>query len=184
MERHRRLEALPSQLRLMARDFDMMAYRSALLRLHGFYAPLAAAFAQDAPALFASLRLGPRVEALRHDLFDLGYTSADLDAAPLSASLPALGTFDFALGCAYVIAGSGLGGRVIFKHVSLRADAVPLRFFAGDGDQTANVWSRFCAQLNAEVTRVDEACAGACATFDGLISWLDEPACAATPPRR
>jgi heme oxygenase len=183
VERHRRLESLPSQARLMAQGDDLADYGSTLLRLLGFHAPLAASFALAAPAVFAGIGLGQRVEALRHDLLDLGFTSADLAAAPLCASLPSLETLDRALGCAYVIVGSSLGGRVIFKRLSALAGTIPLRFFAGDGEHTASGWKRFCARLNAEVESVDQACAGACETFDALTAWLDEPALATAAPK-
>lgn len=181
-EHHRRLEALPSQTRLMAHADDPAEYRSTLIRLYGFHAPLAAAFAREAPALFAGIRLGRHVEALRHDLFDLGLSAADVASVPLCTALPSLGTLDQALGCAYVVEGSSLGGRVIFKHLSQRSGAGPLRFFAGDGEHTASAWRGFCAQLNAEVTCVDEACASACATFEVLTAWLDEPSFALVAP--
>lgn len=179
---HRRLEALPSQTRLMAKDFDLAEYRSTLLRLHGFYEPLAAAFAQHAPTLIAGVRLRRRVEALQCDLFELCYSPADLAAAPLCGSLPSLETFDRALGCAYVIEGSSLGGRMIFAHILRYAGAVPLRFFAGDGEGTSLAWKQFCAQLNAEAVRVDEVCLGACKTFDALAAWLDVPQFARATP--
>lgn len=54
-------------------------------------------------------------------------------------------SLSYALGYAYVIEGSTLGGRVILKHInaSLGLDAEGTRFFAGYGAETGTYWKNF-----------------------------------------
>jgi heme oxygenase len=174
---HRRLEAMPTQARLLRDDYGIAEYRRLLGRLYGFYQPLGLAL-QAGGAAWGS-RVALRVEQLERDLRALALTPGDLHALSRCVELPPVDTSDHVLGCAYVIEGSTLGGRVIFKHLARifpdRAD-VALRFFAGDGDRTAEQWRGFCAHLNAQATNVEQLCAAASATFDALAAWLAEPA--------
>jgi heme oxygenase len=177
-ESHRLLEAMPVQARLLAQDYSAAEYRCMLERMYGFYEPLGHAIAAHEHAGKWGLRVADRVELLRSDLAELGLTAADLSNLERCTRLPLVDTADRALGCAYVLEGATLGGRVIFKHLMRvfpdRA-AIPLRFFAGDGDRTAESWRRFCGAFNASAADVDEVSAAACAAFDSIAAWLNEP---------
>jgi heme oxygenase len=178
---HRRLEAMPRQARLLAPDFTLAEYRFVLERMYGFYEPLGRALESYEYASAWSVRIAERTELLRCDLADLGLTPLDIKGLARCTRLPLLDTADRALGCAYVFEGSTLGGRLIFKHLTrVFPDrvAVPLRFFAGEGERTAQSWRRFCAVLSAAASDIDDLCAGARSAFDALAAWMDEPAAA------
>ncbi len=178
-ERHSRLEALPSQARLLCRDYQPTEYATLLQRLYGFYDPLCTVLAQGDYLARFGLRIAARLAGLRLDLLELGLPSAEVEALPRCAQLPPLDTPDRVLGSAYVIEGSALGGRVITKHlmrVFPASGGSALRFFAGDGERTREHWERFCARLNAEARDIDRVCVAACATFDALTAWLAQPA--------
>lgn len=181
---HRRLEAMPAQARLLAPDYSRAEYRCSLERMYGFYKPLAEAISACEHAAMWGARVNERTEMLRCDLLELGLTQAEIDRLARCAELPLLDTLDRALGSAYVFEGATLGGRVIFKHLTRTFPAgaeVPLRFFSGDGERTAENWRRFCAALNAAASNVDELCAAACAAFDAMAAWLREPAVVVLP---
>ncbi|MBD5655563.1 MAG: biliverdin-producing heme oxygenase [Candidatus Eremiobacteraeota bacterium] len=175
-ERHRALEAMPSQQRLLQSDYRLAEYRSLLQRLYGFYMPLASAL--DNRSAW-SVRVTDRAELLAHDLRDLGSTAADLRELARCEDLPMLDTCDRVLGCRYVMEGATLGGRVIVKHLERtfrEFGGTPMRFFAGDGTVTAKRWLESCAIVNAEATDFDQLCATACATFDAMAAWLESSA--------
>jgi heme oxygenase len=181
-EKHRGLEALAMNARLLRDDYHIDEYRGMLQRMYGFYEPLART------AVKAQARCGPmiaqRAERLRRDLSDLGCSPSEIAAIPRCDRLPSLASADRDLGCAYVFEGAALGGRVITKHLTrvFRDHAkVPVRFFSGDGDPTAQRWRSFCADLDANAENVEEVCAAACAAFDSMTAWLaQDDGCAAT----
>ncbi len=61
----------------------------------------------------------------------------------------------YALGYAYVIEGSTLGGRVILKQVgpALKLEAAGTRFFAGYGAETGKFWKEFLQHFCMYVLR-------------------------------
>ncbi|HVJ55393.1 MAG TPA: biliverdin-producing heme oxygenase [Aliidongia sp.] len=89
-----------------------------------------------------------RVRWIEEDLAKLGCTPAAALAFP-ALCLSSLGE---GLGCLYVIEGSTLGGRVIYKRVKARLgfDADHgARYFFGYGADTAEMWASFIGKLNS-----------------------------------
>lgn len=119
-----------------------------------------------------------KTPALRRDLKSLGARGE----AAATALPPALASRAHALGFAYVLEGSTLGGRVIRKR--LRAAGVTLEgtgFFDIYGADTGRRWQDFCAVLERECAGSEgEAVAGAARGFDYVRAGLvAEPAPAA-----
>lgn len=81
-------------------------------------------------------------------------------------------------GRAYVVEGSGLGGRMLFKRLQQRLAPHPLRYLAGDAAVTpARGWADFTAELALHVqTSSDrlEAQQGAIDAFSELLSSFAE----------
>ena len=122
----------------------------------------------------------PRSPRLGHDLRVLGRGDA-LDEVSTSSldELPPLDRESRLLGVLYVIEGSELGARVIWKHLeerlgpkALRADA----FFGRPAEQTREAWSRFtdllARRLPASGPEFREAMTAADATFGAFRCWL------------
>jgi heme oxygenase len=177
-DRHGRLEAMPSQMRLLRDDYRVAEYRSLLQRLYGFYDPLQSLLRTYAHTVAWHERIAQRTLLLERDLHKLGTTPADLQDLARCEALPAVDTPDRALGCAYVLEGATLGGRVISKHLARvfrdRADA-PYSFFSGDGERTAERFREWCATLDATAADGQDVCRSACATFDAVSAWLADP---------
>ena len=79
----------------------------------------------------------------------------------------------YALGYAYVIEGSTLGGRVILKHVApaLKLDGSGTSFFSGYGADTGKYWKEFLQQFCMHVLRnnlQEEAIQGAIDGFTDI----------------
>jgi heme oxygenase len=152
-------------------------YRNYLERWFGFVAPLEAELQRlnvwDALGLDAAER--SKRESLESDLAELGATVC---ALPL-AELPELRGLPEAVGSAYVIEGSTLGGRVLSRHVQACLGArVPRRFLEVYGPHTGERWQAFRAALPTYAvghdTR-DRMIAGAKSTFRAFTHWLERP---------
>jgi heme oxygenase len=169
---HARLDAL---LAIDEATLDLAYYRKLLAALYGFVAPwetaLHAALEDiDEPA-FADRRHRARLE---RDLQVLGIDPATL---PRAARLPELATPAAALGSAYVLEGSTLGGKLISGIVSRRLGFSALHgcaYFAGYGDRTGAMWLSFRTHLETRVppSQHDDAVRGAVASFEHLTDWM------------
>lgn len=86
--------------------------------------------------------------------------------------VPSIESKGFALGMAYVIEGSTLGGRVIMKHLSPRLQITETHggtFFAGYGNETGSMWKEFIEALTEYANKPDQGSQvieGAIAGFD------------------
>jgi len=176
-EAHARIERVPALARLLAEDCSGEEYRAALLRLHSFVAPLEAAMlARIGGEIGLVLSAGRRAPLLRRDLSELG--TAPAPRAP-AAALPATSSPAEALGCAYVLEGSLLGGRVIAR--SLRARLGPAlggatRYLEAGGDDVPQRWRRFGRLLDTALADPEaraRAAGAASACFERLAAWLD-----------
>ncbi|GGH47768.1 heme oxygenase [Dyadobacter endophyticus] len=110
------------------------------------------------------------------DLLATGFTEAEIDALPVYH-------FEFssvaqALGIMYVLEGSTLGGRFLYKHTH---EVLGLKFengasyFWGYGTQTGNLWKSFISALTQFVEEHEErgeVIASAKNTFTIIDNWL------------
>lgn len=130
---HERLHTNVAFAALLRGELTCSAYQDLLVCLLGLHEPIEEMLAQLlADPLLAWRNAGAavsRAALLRGDLAALGLGQLEIDAAPRAhALLPPLDDVASALGCAWVIEGSALGGRVM----SSRVDAM-LSFGQGEG---------------------------------------------------
>jgi heme oxygenase len=159
------------------------SYARFLARMLGFHGPIEDRFTGD-PALAAlgfDARARRKQDLLRHDLAALGVTEGER-----CTNLPDTGDVVLALGTAYVLEGSTLGGPFILNRMRSRLGhltGTATRFLEGYGAATGPMWRAFgeLAERGIATPEARERAAGAaCETFRRLIEWLDEPA--ADPP--
>jgi heme oxygenase len=77
-----------------------------------------------------------------------------------------------AWGVSYVLEGSRLGGRLLFRQLAERLAPHPLTYLQGAGEQTGSHWKDFLAQLRAQAFGPEDmrkACDGAVEAFDTLL---------------
>ncbi len=164
-------------VRILDADATDATYAQYLTKMFGFHAPLELAFARHGgleAAGFGALQRAKR-GWLAHDLAVLGVQTSP----PLCPALPSLGDVLRAIGVAYVIEGSTLGGRFIlsrmkprFAHLMGRAT----RFLEGYREETGVRWRQFASiaeRILYDDTAIEAACAGARDTFQRLTEWLD-----------
>lgn len=175
-------------VRILDPDATDTTYARYLARMYGFHVPMEDLFARDRVLTAAGFDpLGRRKRALlARDLDALG---VDARALPLCAALPSIvtaGDAPGAIGAAYVIEGSTLGGAFILARMRARLGHLIGRataFLDGYGPETGARWKAFVAlaeRLLVEREARAAAAASARATFAALIAWLDERA--ADPP--
>lgn len=153
---------------------DYRAYLGAML---GFHAPIERALAGD-PALAAAGFDAPARHKRAWLAADLRALGDDPARWPACAALPDVGVPTRAVGAAYVLEGSMLGGRYILAKLppalaALRGRATA--FLDGYGAETGARWRGFGAVVERLVRTpgdTDLAVAGARDTFARLIDWL------------
>lgn len=176
-EAHRRLEETVdiSQTARSARR-----YRRLLEDFLGFHA--AAQEKLEAPPDLPRAGYAPaerrKTAWLEADLKALGLSAEEVRALPLCRDLPDLPDAAAAMGCAYVVEGSTLGGRHIAAFLD-KSGVIPRearRFFQGYGEETGTKWREFCAALETvEKADHDRAARAAVETFAAMERWLSRP---------
>lgn len=172
-------------VRILDAGADRVTYGRFLARMYGFHAAVEDVFAAHPGLAGAGFDAAGRRKRglLARDLAALGVDAADL---PRCAALPALDGLPEAVGAAYVIEGSTLGGAFVRAHLPealAPLAGIATSFLDGYGPDTGARWRGFVALAEEALPGDDEralAAAAARETFAALIAWLDEPA--AEPP--
>jgi heme oxygenase len=169
--------AIEAATGVMDPQLSREAYRAYLERTFGFYLvveqQLRSLGAWEALGLPASER--EKLPLLAEDIVLLG----NLEPASVRAcdAAPEWTSTAEAVGGAYVLEGSTLGGRVISRHLLRRfGPDVPLTFLDCYGAETREKWQSFGAALERFATSrqvEDRIIAGARATFRSFTRWLE-----------
>jgi heme oxygenase len=155
-------------------------YTCALRAFYGYLVLLEPLCEKAAGSAGVALDLPQRrkLPLLAADLTVLGHTPGDLRALPRCRSLPSVTSASQAMGALYVTEGATLGGQIIGRHLrsSLELDAgTGAGFFAGYGDQTREMWTRFASHVDRAVDLDLEATiATAIETFGTMERWFVE----------
>jgi heme oxygenase len=94
-------------------------------------------------------------------------------------AIPGVISTPFALGFMYVMEGSKLGGKVIYKHINRTLGYTPdsgARFIADYGNDTFVFWKAFLSHLSNYVMENDceeEAIQGAEFAFSSIYDFLE-----------
>ncbi len=164
-------------VRILDASAGLADYKRYLLTMVGFHVPLERAFCAD-PALEAvgfKAQARSKAHLFERDLASLGATRTTW---PLCTVLPDVSTLPRALGAAYVLEGSTLGGRYILSRLPVAIAAVratSTAFLTGYGEATGDQWRAFGAIIERTIlSDTDEqlTLAGARDTFSRLIDWL------------
>lgn len=168
--------AIEAATRIMRPDIGVPDYREYLERTYGFYRPVEQMLERFGvwPALELDGSTRVKLPLLARDLLELG---RDPSGLPVCAATPQLGGgLPEAVGCAYVLEGSTLGGRVVSRHVQTRlGPQVPHRFLDAYGADTGDRWQAFRAALRwfADSREIENRIImGARQTFESFARWL------------
>lgn len=115
---------------------------------------------------------------LANDLISLGVPESQHAKLRHCPAVPQPGSLAAALGCAYVVEGSSLGGQIIRQRVGSALGLAPnhgLSFFSGYDRDTGSMWRSFCLELERhcpDAASRAEAEAFAVASFQAFDHWF------------
>lgn len=168
---HTGLEALPLSKVLMSENVTLKDYAHYLVCMKGVMELYDTILLPQIDEIIPHASLRKKLDGLAKDLKYLieqgipGTAVVELQTPPIQSEA-------FALGMAYVIEGSTLGGRVILKHLSPRLGVTEIHgaiFFAGYGNETGPMWKQFLEALTQFASSQDKGAQvieGAVAGFD------------------
>lgn len=181
-ESHLSLEQQPLLKSLTAADLDYVRYLKILTKFYSFFSPLEKVIGSF-PKIHAFL---PDFENRRKAstlLEDMRIISKKENIEPLIEecnNLPLITNPAEAFGCLYVLEGSTLGGRFIYKHLekTLHLSAGGgASFFYGYGADTADKWKKFKSGFSSYFEAAPEEAnfsyKAAVLTFDNLKDCFD-----------
>jgi heme oxygenase len=167
---------------LLRGDLPRRDYANLLLRLLGLHVAVERTLAPHLRShWFAWYDATPgelRSARLRRDLVALGTPQSLITAAATADEvLPVLATPAEALGCAWVVEGSALGGRLLAQHVASiigTGEGGGSSFFLSNPEQPAR-WTACCDAVNLcgeEPGQRAAILSAASATFEAVGIWL------------
>lgn len=161
-------------------QLSLLEYRAYLESSLGFYRVVEERLCRVGVWEVLNLPAAERLKltSLVSDLRALGHE--DPFDLPVCAEPPEWSSVAEAVGGAYVLEGSTLGGRVISRHIRERFGAdVPRSFLECYGESTGEKWQTFRSALVGFATSRDvenRMIAGARATFLAFTRWLNQQA--------
>ncbi len=180
---HERLHRQGGLALLMRGELTRAAYARLLLRLLGLHAQCERRMeAHLGSPLLAWQDIGQRrarSARLRDDLCHLGVGFAAMATAETAdVPLPPIESPAAALGCAWVVEGSALGGRVLARRFSALADAswASAGLFFRPPPRQQDRWAACCAAVEdcgGDLAQVEAMTKAAVGTFAAFIAWLD-----------
>lgn len=173
---HHRLDHHSLLAPLLHPALDIASYGKALQALHAINAPTETAIATAIQSRHPEFDYRPhcRMPDLEHDL-----TVLELPQLPAAWPGPILESSGQLAGSLYVLAGSTMGGRVIYRQLQASLGLNTEnggRFFAGHGEQTMPMWQA-CMQFAAgicPIESIDIARQSAAELFQNIITLLDQ----------
>lgn len=182
-EKHLSLEKNKKLSLLTDVNLEIGQYIDILKKFYGFFAPLEEKINQFSSIhnFIPDLKDRRKATALLTDIF---YLSKNEQKEPQIADfkeLPDVSTVAEAFGCLYVLEGSTLGGRFIYKNLEntlgLNSEQ-GASFFYGYGNNTGVKWKIFQSGLSNYMVQNPEQSAfaihAAVITFEKLELWFDK----------
>jgi len=175
-------EQLESNIDLLGRKWTNEFYRQLLEKFYGFYSIIEPSIWERVQWELVGIDAKKRrkTNLLVQDLKVLGLNCEEIMRLPQCAKVPIVETFSQALGCAYVLEGSTLGGQVITRHLRRELGIESERgasFFTSYGSEVGPMWRDFTNILNTEdLSQEDEDLIVhyACKTFGAFDNWLHD----------
>ncbi|MCF0073659.1 biliverdin-producing heme oxygenase [Dyadobacter sp. CY261] len=179
-ESHKKLEDNPLSKAILTPSVSIQDYQAYLTALYGV---TIACEDQIFPAILHIVSELPERRKSRliiEDLLATGCSESQIVALPVYR-------FQFssvaeALGIMYVLEGSTLGGKILYRHIHEVLGLTPengASYFWGYGTQTGNLWKSFISSLTQFVDQTGERDAvidSAKRTFTIIDNWLDQMA--------
>jgi len=177
-ESHQRLEDNPLSKAILNPSVSVKDYQTYLAALFGV---TIACEDQIFPAIsnvITDLSERYKSRMIIDDLLATGFTEAGIDALPVYRF--ECNSVAEALGIMYVLEGSTLGGKILYRHIHEVLGLTPengASYFWGYGTQTGNLWKSFISSLTQFVDENEErevVIGSAKKTFTIIDNWLGQ----------
>lgn len=169
---HDRLDSDPDSVRALQPTATQADFVNLLRRTYGFVKPIEDALAARADLLNPIFSFVPRSRIVLEDLRLLNVSNEDL---PVMSCAPQIETVGHAMGVAYVLEGSKMGGLVIAKQVSRFLGVQSQFFLPEEPKKVVQDFQEFCARLDVFARcECDErdAIDAAMQTFTLIDAWF------------
>lgn len=177
-ESHQNLENNRLSKAILTPSVSIADYQAYLAALFGVTVACEDQIFPSISHIITDLRDRYKSRLIIDDLLATGFSEAEIDALPVYR-------FEFssvaeALGIMYVLEGSTLGGKILYRHVHEVLGLTPengASYFWGYGAQTGNLWKSFISSLTQFVDEHDErdaVIASAKKTFTIIDNWLGQ----------
>ncbi|MET7256193.1 biliverdin-producing heme oxygenase [Dyadobacter fermentans] len=177
-ESHQKLEDNPLSKAILSPSVSVKDYQTYLTALFGLTIacedqvfPVISHVITDLPGRYKS-------RLIIDDLLATGLSATEIDALPVYRF--EFSTVAEALGIMYVLEGSTLGGKILYRHIHEVLGLVPengASYFWGYGAQTGNLWKSFISSLTQFVDEYEErdgVIDSAKKTFTIIDNWLGQ----------
>lgn len=175
-------ERLEKNIDLLGRPWSMEFYESLLRKFYGMYAVVEPPTRKyhEWQEIGVDMTQRAKLPALIQDLQALGLSQQEIESLPHYSGDAQVTSFAGALGSAYVMEGSTLGGQIISRHLTKELGLqkeTGLAFFGSYGEDVGPMWREFTSGLNAyqaPETEKEEVIASAVATFRAFDRWFSD----------
>jgi len=179
---HVQLESQSLLAVLMSTEVTRQDYYQYLVRMFSIEIEFEKKVSSRLRFLFPNSGIRSASLIIEKDINDLGY-SVDSNIRVKAYHIPPeILTISFSLGFMYVIEGSKLGGKVIFKHLNQRlgiSTECGGRFISDNGANTGNHWKEFLTRFSEYIIGNQgekEAIAGARFAFESIYQYYQSNA--------
>ena len=175
---HKQLEENEYSKSILSPAVTLISYQTYIAKMYGVAMACETEIFPVIKNIIPDLDLRYKASFIKNDLKNTGVASGLIENIPVhhfTASNAAQ-----AMGIMYVLEGSTLGGKFLYKHINetLGFDAENgASYFWGYGQQTGSLWKTFIAAMTDFAEREncgDEITSSASQTFATIAIWLDK----------
>lgn len=149
-EYHDKLEETPLSGVILSEEVTREAYVDYLKVMYAYTKPFEETYFPVLGDIFSALGERKRAHLLEKDLLVLGISREALETLAASERHDVPEGLSEAVGSMYVLEGSSLGGRVIYKHIHKKlglTEDTGASYFYGHGSGTGPMWTSFLDEL-------------------------------------
>lgn len=177
-ESHQNLEDNPLSRAILSPSVSLNDYQTYLAALFGLTIACEDEIFPAISHVITDLADRYKSRLIIDDLLATGLSEAEVDALPVYRF--EFSTIAEALGIMYVLEGSTLGGKILYRHIHEVLGLTPengASYFWGYGPQTGNLWKSFISSLTQFVDEHEErdsVIGSAKKTFTIIDNWLGQ----------
>lgn len=182
-ESHKNLEKNLLLSYLLSNQLDINIYLKILMKFYGFFAPLEKEINkfEEINVHLPDYPNRRKAKLLLNDISNINKESSSILQIDPCEDLPGISVASEAFGCLYVMEGSTLGGRMIYKSIEKQlqiSNKNGASFFYGYGTETSEKWksfqSGFSSFIEENPEEVHSTIRSAVDTFEKLKIWLNQ----------